>query len=41
MKKFVFGILMGCLLSAELFAMKAVVVCRTGGIIHKSSSKIF
>jgi hypothetical protein len=40
MKKLGVSILLLLLLSNQLFAMKAVVTCRTGGIIHKSHDAI-
>ena len=36
MKKLFIGLMLSCFIGGNLFAMKAVVVCRTSGVIHKS-----
>ena len=40
MKRFIFSALISVILGSQLFASKAVVVCRTSGIIHDSADAV-
>ena len=40
MKKLILGSVFVCLISSELFAMKAILVCRTNGISYKTMDTI-